>query len=127
MAHLPAARLVLELDVLLEVEEVPRDVRDLVETDDRAVLRVNGAAVFALHDEARDVLEALACVEGVNHVAEGELSLSEGDSVSDTFSDVGFRHDAREPATPDDREVGEALADSARHAGTVGDLEAEDA
>ena len=56
VAQLPAARVVLELDILLKVEQVPRDVRDLVEADDRTVLGVYRAAVSSFDDKTRDAL-----------------------------------------------------------------------
>ena len=53
--------------------------------------------------------------------------MADADGVGDVRLEIHLGNDAREPAAPDEGQVGEALADDARDLGAVGDLIAEDA
>ena len=100
--QLPCARLLLAFDVLLVVDQVPGRVGELVEADDRAVVGHDRLAV-ALDQQAGHRLEALARVDGLDHVAEGDLALAEAHGVGDSLLEEELGGHAGEPAAPDDR------------------------
>ena len=87
---------------------------------------VDGLAVLLDH-QSGDRGEVLSGAEGLDDVPEGELALAESDGIDDALLEVALGDDAGEPTSPDDRQVGELVADLARNPGTVGHLETEDA
>ena len=80
-----------------------------------------------LNGEAGEVGEVFAALESLDDLEKGYLALADADGVSDVCFEVHLRDDAREPAAPDDREVGEALTNGLCDDVAVVDLVSEDA
>ena len=126
MPNLVVRRLGLELGVALEFQQIPGHGLELVESHDRPVVGVVNSPV-TLDCQSGDVGKVLTGGDGIDNVSEGQLALADADGVSDVIIEVHLRRDAREPAAPDDGEIGVLLSHGLGGQETVVDLVAEDA